>query len=56
MTRGRMGGITSLRVGAGSLPLRRFRLLWRKGGDDFFEARVAAQRVPNRIETQLALT
>jgi hypothetical protein len=23
-------------------------LLWREGGDDFFEARVAAERVPER--------
>src|SRR6266498_3957161 len=27
------------------------RFLWREGGDDFLEARIAAQRVPLRIKT-----
>src|SRR5207244_3709384 len=30
-------------------------LFGREGGDDFFEARVAAQRIPVRIETQVAV-
>src|SRR5205809_3708323 len=30
--------------------------LWREGGDDFFEARIAAQRIPHRIQTQFAIT
>ncbi len=34
------------------LLVRRFR---RERGDDFLEARVAAQRVPLRIETELAI-
>jgi len=35
---------------------RRCRLLGRERGDDLIKARIAAQRVPNRIETQLAVT
>ena len=27
-------------------PIQRPQILWRKGGDDFFEARIAAERVP----------
>jgi hypothetical protein len=30
-------------------------LLRREGGDDFFEVRIAAQRIPVRIEKQLAV-
>ena len=29
--------------------------LWREGGDDFLEARVAAQGIPLRIKTELAV-
>ena len=31
------------------------RLLWREGGDDFFEARIAAQRVASGIEFQVGV-
>ena len=31
-------------------------LLRREGGDDFFEARLAAQRVPERVQFQIAIT
>ncbi len=31
------------------------RLFWGKGINDFFEARATAQRVPERIETDLAV-
>jgi hypothetical protein len=34
------------RVQAARLPLQL--LLWRQRGDDFFEARLAAQRIPER--------
>jgi hypothetical protein len=30
-------------------------LLWRERGNNFFEARVAAQRVPARMQTQFAV-
>jgi hypothetical protein len=30
-------------------------LLWREGGDHFFEARIAAQRVASRIEFQVGV-
>ena len=30
-------------------------LFWREGGDDFFEARLAAQRVPERHQFQLPI-
>src|SRR6266487_2037196 len=32
------------------------RLLWRKRSDDFLKARVAPQRIPERIETQMAVS
>src|SRR5262249_38840232 len=31
------------------------RLFWREGGDDFFKPRITAQRIPIRIEAEVAV-
>src|SRR6478672_11066056 len=29
--------------------------LWREGGNDFFKPRIAAQRIPHRVQAQVAI-